>query len=328
MAVPVDLSGSGLERAVVEAARERVHERARKAADTRDSAASRPGRFWLLSGGMARCAVCGNGLAVHSVHRNGKVHCYYRCYTRYNAGLDVCSNYRHNPAAPLEEEIWFSVRCLLSRPERLVQAYGDYLDRRRKSLRGNPERETKELAERLAEVDEERRGYLRQNARGVLADADLDAMLVEVDERREGLCGALAEARDRRQQLEALQSEQEKAFGGFYAIRNALIHDRTPEERRRILQALRITVEVDVEGNARIKGIFDQDLTELLPVEGVHSVRTHDEPVPDKDYRDYKGVVTLDSSRRPAVQSDKQSRVGFSLVVGSGEPSVELEVVE
>jgi hypothetical protein len=37
------------------------------------------------------------------------------------------------------------------------------------------------LAGRLSELDEERKGYLRQNARRAISDAELDAMLAEVD---------------------------------------------------------------------------------------------------------------------------------------------------
>jgi hypothetical protein len=37
------------------------------------------------------------------------------------------------------------------------------------------------LVEKRSELEVERRGYLRQNARGVLPDDDLDAMLAEVD---------------------------------------------------------------------------------------------------------------------------------------------------
>ena len=70
-AVAVDLSGSGLSRSHAEAARERIKENGR-----RRPASTRAARFWLLSGGMARCAHCGNALTPHTLHQRGKIRYY------------------------------------------------------------------------------------------------------------------------------------------------------------------------------------------------------------------------------------------------------------
>lgn len=90
---------------------------------------------------------------------------------------------------------------LLTNPARLQTAYEKELERRRKQHRGDPEAEARSLAGRLEELDEERRGYLRQNARGKLSDRDLDDMLAEVDEQRDGLRKALVEATDREEDI-------------------------------------------------------------------------------------------------------------------------------
>lgn len=51
------------------------------------------------------------------------------------------------------------------------------------------------LADKLADLDLERRGHLRQNARGVLSDGELDDLLGEIDTQREQI-GAELHATD------------------------------------------------------------------------------------------------------------------------------------
>jgi hypothetical protein len=70
------------------------------------------------------------------------------------------------------------------------------------------------------------------------------------------------------------------------------------EDRRRALQALRIRAEVDEKGDVLLSGVFDADITELLPMnehpEGEpYKVRFREEIPPP-----HKGVVALDSSCR------------------------------
>ena len=76
------------------------------------------------------------------------------------------------------------VQGLLYDPHRLQRAYTKEIERRRKCLRGDPEQETRRLARRLAELDEERRGCLRLAARGSMTDDELDDALAEVDDQR------------------------------------------------------------------------------------------------------------------------------------------------
>ena len=63
-AVAVDLSGSGLDRAHADAARERIRGNTRRPASTASE------RFWQLSGGIARCEVC--GCALSPIRRAGR----------------------------------------------------------------------------------------------------------------------------------------------------------------------------------------------------------------------------------------------------------------
>lgn len=297
--VAVELSESGLSRSVVDAARERI------ASNTRRPPSTAAARFWVLSGGLARCAECGSVLSSQAYRRqsgNGD-RFYYRCRQRFTNGTRTCTNNRSNPAAPLEEAVWNAVRWLLADPERLAAEYEAYLSRRRQKLRGDPD--ARDLTRRLQALDEERRGYLRQNARGVLSDSGLDEMLVEVDEQRETLRRALGELHERRRALERLETERELAHRQFVAMAQIDLRNASPEHRRKVLQALQITATVDAEGNVRISGVLDGEeripgYTESLPMKNAPANETYKVHVSGEIPEPHKGTVTLDTTRTAA----------------------------
>jgi len=291
--VPVDITDASLSRELVDATRERLGQNGRRPPSTVAQ------RFWQLSGGIVRCAMCGCALSPHTVCRQSKkVNSYYRCYQRYNSGPRDCTNSRSTPAVPLEEAVWKVVRTLLSEPERVMRGYDEYVERRKAQLRGDPGREAREIAGRLEKLERRRSGYLDLAADGDISREELRHKLAEVDEQREVARKTLREARDREETIRKLQRDREMVFRRFSAMRGMDLRHLNPENRRRVLQALRLRVEIDENGDARISGVFDADITELLPM--VHAPADepytvhfkHEIPPP------FKGVVTLDNSPR------------------------------
>ncbi len=67
------------------------------------------------------------------------------------------------------------------------------------------------LLNRRGALEEERRGYLRQNARGVIGDAELDEMLAGIEERRQEIDHALEDLRGRSERLRMLE-ETRRAY--------------------------------------------------------------------------------------------------------------------
>jgi hypothetical protein len=65
----------------------------------------------------------------------------------------------------------------------------------------------------LAVLDEERLGYLRQNARAVLSDGGLDAMLAEVDEKREAIASEMRRAEDAAETTRRLEAARDSLAG-------------------------------------------------------------------------------------------------------------------
>jgi hypothetical protein len=213
-AVAVDLSGSGLDRAHADAARERIRGNTKRPASTVSE------RFWQLSGGVARCEVCGCALSPHTTSRVGGMKApYYRCFQRYNSGPRNCTNTRTLPAAPLEEAVWRGVSLLLEEPDRVVAAYDAYLERRARRLRGDPDREIRELSGRLGKLEGRRSNLIDMSADGTISHEDLRTKLAESDEERDSLRRALREAAGRGEELKRLRNEREILTERFCAMR-------------------------------------------------------------------------------------------------------------
>lgn len=253
-AVAVDITEAELSRDLVDAAREQLASNERRPPSTRAM------RFWQLSGGMLRCAECGNGFAVHTVHQGGKIRPYYRCYTRYNSGLDACTNRRNLRAPELEEAVWEAVLALLSNPHRLLRQYEEHMERQRRQMRGDPDREAQSIVEQLQKLERRRSGYLDLAADGDMDREILRAKLAEVNERSDGLQKALREAQARQDALR--QPEINYAHLNSLLLQmNEIDLGITPmESRPKLYKALQLKAHVDADGQVRLSGVFDPDV--------------------------------------------------------------------
>jgi hypothetical protein len=103
------------------------------------------------------------------------------------------------------------VAGLLSEPERIIAGLDSRIERERQRLRLDPAREEKALLDRRGALEEERKGYLRQNARGVISDAELDEMLLCLEEIRQEIDRSLEQARGHGEYLRVL-TETRRAY--------------------------------------------------------------------------------------------------------------------
>jgi hypothetical protein len=88
----------------------------------------------------------------------------------------------------LEETVWTVVHGLLSDPQRLLRQHKVQLERERRQMRGDPDREVRDIAGQLQKLELERKGYQRLAARGSMGDDELDAALAELDGQRTTSC--------------------------------------------------------------------------------------------------------------------------------------------
>jgi site-specific DNA recombinase len=249
--VAVPIPDARIPREWVDAARETIKD------NKRPSNAGR--RFWPLSGGVLRCPRCGWAMSPHTISPGGKstkFYYYYRCTKHMKDANDGCSNYRHYRAEELEETVWQEVRGLLRDPDRLRAGIDTVIKIRRSALRGDPEREAKTWLGKLAEVDQERRGYLRLAAKGHMSDEELDEALAELEETRQTAERELAAIRDRREEIEELERARDTLLESYEALACEELDDLTPEEHHDFYLTLRIIARAQSDGSVEVAGEF------------------------------------------------------------------------
>ena len=82
-------------------------------------------------------------------------------------------------------------------------------------MRGDPDQEAASWLEKLSEVEQERRGYLRFAAKGHMTDEELDEALAELEEIRMMAEDELAIIRGRKEILEELERDRDALLESY-----------------------------------------------------------------------------------------------------------------
>jgi site-specific DNA recombinase len=248
--VAVPVPDAGIPREWVDAARETLK------GNSVPSSAGR--RVWEISGGIAKCKECGRIMMIHSVlapRAKGR-RFYYRCRSRSRDGALGCVHRKCHRAEEVEPRVWNLISSLLKDPGRHEAGLEEMIEQERAGLRGDPDQEARSWLAKLSEVDQERRGYLRLAAKGVLTDEELDEALTELEETRETAEKELRSISARRETLENLERDKEALLEYYARMTPAALDALTPEERHQVYKMLRITVEVCADGSLEVSGVL------------------------------------------------------------------------
>ncbi len=264
IAVPVPDAGIPLE--VVEAARRTVGEY--------KTGSKATGRFWELSGQIARCSECARAIiprpVKYKLKRGGTSTIdYYRCSKAYSYN-DRCSHTRVHRARDVEARVWDLVVSLLRDPDRLRAAIDALIEEERRAHRGDPEKEARIWLKKIAEIDGKRARFQDMAAEGLISFEELRAKLDSVEEARQTAqreLDALGERCERLAELERdrdtlLETYSEKASQGFEYF--------TPEDRHHAYKKLRLSVLVYPNGDLRVEGVLGKG-SGLLLNDGISS---------------------------------------------------------
>ncbi len=257
IAVPVP--DPGIPREVVDAAREAI-----KGNKKSSSAGS---RFWELSGGIARCAECGRALTAARVarKRSGKVDLYYRCLGYWQAGR--CTHKKYHRAEDLERRVREAMLSLLNDHDEM---YAYLTERVEQDARRDLEREAKDCAGRLAELDERLSRAQDLAIKGLLPAEALRSKTAEIRRERESVAHELEGLKDAREHA-ATRKWQRNIVFHFYMV--ALMHGwdlLSPEDFRLTYKKLNLRVLVAPDGTLEIKGALD---TNVLPTDMMYASR-------------------------------------------------------
>jgi DNA invertase Pin-like site-specific DNA recombinase len=258
VAIPVPLRGLEPGRAELERARASVADN-RVSAQVGDRDCCEPSR------GFLRCGACGRSISPYRRRKAGdRILYYYRCQAP--SAAHACANRKSHPAEQLEYE---AARLFeqYAYPGVLLELYDEAVLKQEEETGARRVLERRAaLTGRLSELDEERKGYLRQNARRAIADAELDVMLAEVDEQRKAITAELAAAEARtsaaqrmREARNSLAASYNPVHAEWYEDPDAvqpwemLTHAASPEDRRRAYRRYGARFEVDGEGTLTLR---------------------------------------------------------------------------
>jgi multidrug resistance efflux pump len=156
----------------------------------------------------------------------------------------------------VERQVWDLVSGLLKDPERLEAGLEELMEHERALMRGDPDQEAKTWLEKLAEVDQERRGYLRLAAKGHMTDDELDEVLADLDDTREAAEQELQAIQARREVIEQLERDKEALLESYARMVPEELDRLAPENRHHVYKMLRLRVEASSDGSLDVSGVL------------------------------------------------------------------------
>jgi site-specific DNA recombinase len=265
--VYVPVPDSGVPREWVDAARAAIKD------NRKTSNAGR--RFWELSGGILRCGECGWTMHANNVlSRANKRLFYYCCKAKYKHGADFCQASRTHRAEKLEARVWGEVRSYLEEPERLRADLNRKIELEKSGARGEPEREMKLWAEKLAEADAKRVRFQHAYAEGIIGLDDLQARLAELVDIRTTAEQEIAALEGRLERVRSLEEDRDAVLAHLEAMAPKVLDCLDPEERHRFYKMLRLRVRIWPDRSLEITGAFPEPLkvgAEVCTLDGSQS---------------------------------------------------------
>ncbi len=238
IAIPVP--DSGIPRSIVDRARERLN-------DNRSLSSTSHRGFWELSGGIVRCSECGRAMNARTMKSKGREYYYYQCRSGFREDGPACSNRRNYPAKDLELQVADWISELLAAQGGLIKAIDTALQ-----VPDTAEQDAAAIRSHLAELDTERDGYIRQNARNVITDAELDSYLEDVGNRRrkaEDQLNSLTEGLSRIERLRQHKAQLLREYDDW-ALRGL-----SPQDRNQTYKRLGIKVFIGDGMTAELDGV-------------------------------------------------------------------------
>lgn len=137
--------------------------------------------------------------------------------------------------------VWNLVSGLLRDPERVRVGLDAMIERECKALRGDPEREAKVWLDKLAEADEERRGYQRFAAKGLMTDRAR---------------WNLESFSQRREKIVEPERDKDALLDSYAGMVPEALDSLAPKERHQIYKMLRLRVIAGADTKIRATGAF------------------------------------------------------------------------
>jgi hypothetical protein len=136
----------------------------------------------------------------------------------------------------LEGQVWEFVRGILLDPAELCSDLDRAIELEKEGRYGDPEAEAKHWLEKLSEIDEERRGFLRLAAKGRITDEELAAL----EETRRTAERDLKDLRQHKGLVGQMEQDRDALLEHYASLAPEALDSLTSEERRHLYKMLRL----------------------------------------------------------------------------------------
>jgi hypothetical protein len=158
----------------------------------------------------------------------------------------------------------------MQNPERRRKDLEGMIELEREVSRGDPDRETKAWLEKITEVDQERRGWLKIAAKGgptAPTDEELTEALAELEETCRTAERELAAIGGWRERIEQLERDKDKVLDSYARMAPEALGSLAPEERHRLYCMLRLKIFVNLDRGLEVTGALEMGLVQSESVE-------------------------------------------------------------
>jgi hypothetical protein len=171
-----------------------------------------------------------------------KRYSYYGCTTRRQRGKEACSYGRTPNAHKIEAEVWEAVKAVLLDPGRLERGLDAFLEAEKEKAGGDPEKEARVFANRIAEVDRKRAAYQDMMADGLMEREELRAKLDALLRQKAAAEEWLRALEERRSRVRELQLSREIILARYRDAAPEELEKADGNKRRAVYNTLGVTV--------------------------------------------------------------------------------------
>jgi hypothetical protein len=216
-------------------------------------------RFWELSGGIFRCGGCDYVMTTNAIPSHGKkLLFYYRCAKRVAVGTGVCSQRKNYRADKVEAWAWEAVSNHMKDPEQLRADLQRMIELKKNEItHGDPDREARIWAQKIAECDRLRSAYQDQQAAGLMTLEELASKLRSLEETRKTAKRELQALQSQQEHIAGLERRNEALLEQYEAISPEALDALTPEQRHRFYKMIRLEVVANPDGSLEATWVGD-----------------------------------------------------------------------
>ena len=148
--------------------------------------------------------------------------------------------------------MWEYVSGVMKDPEQLRDDLDRMIELQRQGRRGDPTKDAKLWADKLAETETKRARYQEMAAENLITFEELRARLAELEETRKTAERELATLRAHEEYVLSLERDRDAMLDSLETVAPEVLDSLTPEQRHHWYKMLRTTAAVNADGTLEV----------------------------------------------------------------------------